>query len=314
MMLTSLLRKLAEVPVLGPLRGCMARKRALGDAAGTRMMADRLGLAALDSEFLAQFRAKSPTLVVLGSGESVEEVTPPQWKLIGDCVSVGLNNWVVHDFVPDIYCFEQVQSSLDADARDSMSTLLGREEVVSRAPALLLLRPHSETSPDRIIEIPSGLRERTRVYGRTGVVTRNRTNLVRDLRQLIRYSVRGQLPESIVLDEGMSVARVLSLGVRAGFSSIVLVGVDLNSTQYFFDINPSYLMRRGMEGFNPWKKRGRVHGLEETKTRTFAASTFIPAFAEAARQEVGTRVYVSSSSSALANRLPVFDFRDLLAS
>ena len=313
-MLTSLVRKLAEVPVFGPLRGRMARKRALSDAAGTRMMADRLGLGVLDTDFLAQFRAKSSTLVVLGSGESVEEVTPSQWKLIGDCVSVGINSWLVHEFIPDIYCFEQVQSSLDADARDSMSTLLGREEVVSRAPAVLLLRPHSETPPHRIIGIPSRLRERTRVYGRTRVVTQDRRNLVRDLRQLIRYSVQGQLPESIVLDEGMSVARVLSLGVRAGFSSIVLVGVDLNSTQYFFDINPSYLTRRGMEDYNPWKKRGSVHGTEETETRTFAASTFIPAFAEAARQEVGTRVYVSSSSSALADRLPVFDFRDLMAS
>ena len=313
-MLTSLLRKLAEVPGLGPLRGRMARKRALSDAAGTRMMADRLGLAVLDTDFLLQLRAKSPTLVVLGSGESVEEITPSRWKIIGDCVSVGLNNWVVHDFIPDIYCFEQVQSSLDADARDSMSELLGRGEVESRAPAILLLRPHSQTSPDRIIEIPSGLRERTRVYGRNGVVTQDRRNLVKDIRRQIRYSVRGQLPESIVLDEGMSVVRVLSLGVRAGFSSIVLVGVDLNSTQYFFDINPSYLTRRGMEGFNPWKKRGRVHGLEETKTRTFPASTFIPAFAQAARQELGTNVYVSSSTSALADHLPVVNFHDLVTS
>ena len=313
-MLNSLVRKLAEVPVFGPLRGRMARKRALSDAAGTRMMADRLGLGVLDTDFLAQFRAKSSTLVVLGSGESVEEVTPSQWRLIGDCVSVGINSWLVHDFIPDIYCFEQVQSSLDVDARDSMSTLLGREEVVSRAPAVLLLRPHSETPPHRIIGIPSRLRERTRVYGRTRVVTQDRRNLVRDLRQLIRYSVEGQLPESIVLDEGMSVARVLSLGVRAGFSSIVLVGVDLNSTQYFFDINPSYLTRRGMEDYNPWKKRGSVHGTEETETRTFAASTFIPAFAEAARQEVGTRVYVSSLSSALADRLPVVDFHDFVTS
>ena len=278
------------------------------------MMADRLGLAVLDTDFLANFRAKSSTLVVLGSGESVEEVTASQWELIGDCVSVGLNNWLVHDFIPDVYCFEQVQSSLDADARDSMSELLGREEVARRAPAVLLLRPHSETSPDRVIEIPLGLRDQTRVYGRTGVVTRDRTNLVGDLRRLIRNSVNGNLPESIVLDEGMSVARVLSLGVRAGFSSIVLVGVDLNSTRYFFDINPSYLTRRGMEGFNPWKKRGRVHGLEETKTRTFAASTFVPAFAQAARQEVGTNVYVSSSSSALADHLQVVDIRHLVTS
>ena len=309
-----ILRWVLERSHFSSFRDLISLRIARRDASGTGMMADRLGLATLDTVFLAQFRAKSSTLVVLGSGESVEEVTPAQWKLIGDCVSVGINSWLVHDFIPDIYCFEQVQSSLDVDARDSMSTLLGREEVVNRAPAVLLLRPHSETPPHRIIEIPSGLRERTRVYGRTSVVTQDRRNLVRDLRQLIRYSVEGQLPESIVLDEGMSVARVLSLGVRAGFSSIVLVGVDLNSTQYFFDINPSYLTRRGMEDYNPWKKRGSVHGTEETETRTFAASTFIPAFAEAARQEVGTRVYVSSSSSALANRLPVFDFRDLMAS
>jgi hypothetical protein len=293
------------------VRDLISLRIAQRDAAGTRMMADRLGLAVLDTGFLAQFRVKSSTLVVLGSGESVEEVTPSQWELIGDCVSVGINSWLVHDFIPDIYCFEQVQSSLDADARGSMSALLGREEVVNRAPAVLLLRPHSETSSDRIIEIPSDLRDRTRVYGRTGVVTQDRRNLVGDLRRLIRNLVKGQLPESIVLDEGMSVARVLSLGVRAGFSSIVLVGVDLNSTQYFFDINPSYLARRGMEDYNPWKKRGSVHGTEETKTRTFAASTFIPALAEAARQEAGTQIYISSSSSALVDHLPVFDFQNL---
>ena len=309
-----ILRWVLERSHFSSVRDLIALRIAQRDAAGTRMMADRLGLAVLDTNFLAQFRAKSPTLVVLGSGESVEEITPSQWKIIGDCVSVGINSWLVHEFIPDIYCFEQVQSSLDVDARDSMSALLGREEVVNGAPAVLLLRPHSETPSHRVIEIPSGLRERTRVYGRTSVVTKDRRNLVRDLRQLIRYSVQGQLPESIVLDEGMSVARVLSLGVRAGFSSIVLVGVDLNSTQYFFEINPSYLTRRGMEDYNPWKKRGSVHGTEETETRTFPASTFIPAFAEAARQEVGTRVYVSSSSSALADRLPVFDFRDLMAS
>jgi hypothetical protein len=314
MMVFPLFRKLAEAPGFGPLRAHLARERAQSDAAGTVMMADRLGLAVLDTDFLAQFRAKSSTLVVLGSGESVEEVTPSQWELIGGCVSVGLNNWLVHDFIPDIYSLVQMQISADKGARVSMSELLRREAVVKSAPAVLLLRPHSATSSDRVIDIPAGLRERTRVYGRIGVATKNRRNLVRDLRRLIRYSLKGQLPESVAIDEGMSVARMLSLGVRAGFSSIVLVGVDLISTEYFFDINPSYLTRRGLADYNPLKPSGSVHGTEETETRTFAASTFIPAFAEAARQEVGTRVYVSSPSSALANHLPVFDFRDLVSS
>ena len=312
--MSRILRWVLERSHFSSVRDLIALRIAQRDAAGTRMMADRLGLAVLDTNFLAQFRAKSPTLVVLGSGESVEEVTPSQWKIIGDCVSVGLNNWLLHDFIPDVYSLEQMQIGDGKDARDSMSELLGREEVVSRAPAVLLLRPHSETPSHRIIEIPSGLRERARVYGRTGVATKSRANLVRDIRQLIRYSVKGRLPESVAIDEGMSVARMLSLGVRAGFSSIVLVGVDLNSTQYFFDINPTYITRRGLEDYNPSKPSGSVHGTEETETRTFAASTFIPAFAEAAQQELGTNVYVSSSSSALAVHLPVVDFHDLVTS
>ena len=307
-MANRLRRRLAEVQGLGPLRDYLAVQRAQRDASGTAMMATRLGFEVLDREFLAQLRLKSSTLVVLGLGESVEELTPAEWAVIGNCVSVGVNSWLVHDFVPDIYSFEQVQSVLDADARDSMSTLLARPEVLEKNPAVLLFRPHADTHASRVIEIPPRLRERTRVYGRTGVATKSRDNLVRDLRRLIRYSVRGQLPESIALDEGMSVARMISLGVRAGFSSIVLVGVDLNSTRYFFDINPSYLGRRGLKGYNPWKKRGAVHGTEKTDNRAFAASTFIPALAEAARQETGTIVYVSSLSSALAGRLPVFDF------
>ena len=309
-----ILRWFLERSHFSSVRDLISLRIARRDASGTGLMADRLGLVALDTDFLAQFRAKSSTLVVLGSGESVEEVTPSQWKIIGDCVSVGLNNWLLHDFIPDVYSLEQMQIGDGKDARDSMSELLGREEVVSRAPAVLLLRPHSETPSHRIIEIPSGLRERARVYGRTGVATKSRANLVRDIRQLIRYSVKGRLPESVAIDEGMSVARMLSLGVRAGFSSIVLVGVDLNSTQYFFDINPTYITRRGLEDYNPSKPSGSVHGTEETETRTFAASTFIPAFAEAAQQELGTNVYVSSSSSALAVHLPVVDFHDLVTS
>ena len=272
------------------------------------MIANRMGLKELGSEFLAEMRAKSSTLFVLGSGESVEEVTPNQWTIIKDCVSIGVNSWVVHDFIPDVYSFEQVQSSHDSDARDTMSQLLARREIAERAPAVLLLRPHSNTHPNRVIEIPTHLRERTRVYGRTGVATKSPQNLLRDLRQLIGSSVQASFPEQIAIDEGMSIVRMMSLGIRAGFKSIVLVGVDFNSPRYFFDINPSYLERRGVEGYNPWKKRGEVHGTEETDHRAFAASTYIPVFAEAARQETGARVFVSSSSSALAGRLPVFDF------
>lgn len=279
------------------------------------MMSQRLGFATLDDSDLGLMRAQGSVLFILGSGETVEELTPQQWNLVSQNVSVGINSWAVHDFVPDAYSFEEVESESYSDVSSTLSLLLARREVIARRPRILMLRPHALTSSSRIVSVPDELRAEVRLYGRTAVVTRDINNLGSDIGRVLRAMLSRNIHPGISLDAGMSVSRLITLGARAGFGTIVLVGIDLNSPRYFFDVNPGYWERRAVAPFDQWRNRGLVHDTEETVTRSFRATEFIPALAAATWSVFGTRVFISSENSALSPFLPVFRWnneRDLV--
>ncbi len=86
----------------------------------------------------------------------MEEVSPAQWRGIERCVSVGVNHWPLHDFVADMYFF-QGGYELEPDARDAISFLLKRDDIRTKNPKILLLRPASSSALDSIPEIPPHL-------------------------------------------------------------------------------------------------------------------------------------------------------------
>ena len=43
---------------------------------------------------------RSDTLIVLGSGASINDISPERWKAIARHDSVGFNFWPIHPFVP----------------------------------------------------------------------------------------------------------------------------------------------------------------------------------------------------------------------
>jgi len=49
---------------------------------------------------------KSETAIFLGSGPSINNITPKQWDLISDFDSWTMNNWLYHPFVPSFYHVE----------------------------------------------------------------------------------------------------------------------------------------------------------------------------------------------------------------
>jgi len=49
---------------------------------------------------------KSETAIFLGSGPSINNITPRQWKIIAGYDSWTMNNWMYHPFVPNFYHVE----------------------------------------------------------------------------------------------------------------------------------------------------------------------------------------------------------------
>jgi hypothetical protein len=210
-------------------------------------------------------------------------------------------------FIPNAYSFEEMKKGYDSVA-DGLSQALRHQKVLAAAPYILHLRPRLNTPASRLVAIPKELKPKTRYYGRFLPETRRTANLTGDLVDLIQAQEQGLIRPHILLDGGMSIARIISLGIARGYSSIVLVGVDLNTNRYFFEEDPSHLARHGLTDFNPWISRTSSHDTEQTEDRNFAASEFLAALARASETIGGPTLSVLSSSSKLAESLPLYQW------
>ena len=302
-------RAVLDFRVLGSARNQLALRRAKRDARGVRMMAEAMSYDAMDVKDEAFFPHARNTIFILGSGTSVNELSRQNWLEVGQHTSIGLNGWVIHDFVADYYAFEEMESAAYSEHCAKISTLLNRQDIVDKSPGVLLLRPKPSTEPERIVEVPSVLRANVRLYGRTALVTRAPARAEIDLERLLASFTQTRFPRSITIDAGMSVLRMMSLALKLGYKNVVLVGVDLNSNLYFWDEDPGFVSGQGLKEFSPWNGRGAVHDTEETITRAFPASRIIPMFARVAQRKFGFKVWVSSSSSKLASELPVYRWK-----
>lgn len=306
----SLVAPLLESNLAAPLRRHLAMRRGQRDATGTVLSAthrgcDTLGIADLNPPGAPH---RSQELFILGSGPSVLELTPTQLERMRVGTTIGVNSWVLHDFIPDAYSFEEMENDDYVSVAAGLSKALSRPEVTKADPLVLHLRPRMDTPSRRLVAIPQHLRNNTRYYGRVTVETRRTKNLERDLVALLRASANASLPPHILVDSGFSVGRMASFGIMRGYSAIVLIGVDLNSSRYFFEDDPSYLKQHNLTDFNPWVSRSDTHDTEEKTNRHFAASEFLPALARASKTMGGPQIYVGSASSRLAETLPVFEF------
>jgi len=304
------LAPLLEAPGAYSLRHRLTVRRARRDDAGTRLSAQRRDVMLLQDVDLVvpEGRGRSDELFILGSGPSALELTEANKKRMRAGTTIGLNSWALHDFIPDAYSFEEMQNDQYVSVAAGLSAVLARQDVLDANPLLLHLRSRLTTPSRRLVAIPPGLQSNTRYYGRVNVETRRVGNLEYDLVALLRAHRNGALAPHVLIDSGSTVARMMSLGILRGFASIVLIGVDLNSSRYFFEDDPSYLKRNNLDDFNPQVSRSATHDTEETLDRNFPASTFIPALARASEATGGPAVYVGSKSSKLSSEMDVLDW------
>jgi hypothetical protein len=306
--LRDVLAPVLEARVASALRLRLTLQRARRDASGTNLSAQHQHVKILQETDLEipSGPVRSAELFILGAGPSALELSQANRERMRAGTTIGLNSWVLHDFIPDAYSFEKVEDDHYVSVAAGLSVALARKEVIFANPLVLHLRSPLGLPSRRLVSVPPELHHNTRYYGRVNVETREIRNLDADLIALLRSQRSGAIAPHVLIDSGMSVARMVSLGVLRGYRSIVLVGVDLNSSRYFFEEDPSYLTRHNLEDFNPWIFRTANHGTEETVNRNFAASTFIPALARASLAAGGPRVYVGSPSSKLAKDLEAF--------
>lgn len=242
------------------------------------------------------------TFYIMGSGASVESLTDQHFEQIASQTSVGINSWGVHQFVPDIYSFESVPWVGDGQDFSRTMALLDRDDIRARQPEIIILRPKTVAEIENLEVLPRSLRGLVSFYGRITPATRNRTNLDGDVARYFNQVVP-RYP-TVVLDSGASVVRMVVLGIILGFRRIVLAGVDLNGSAYFWEKRPEYLL--SLAGEPP--VNNQVTSTHETLTslnRPFDVVAMLRALNHFFQAERGGRLLVSSPDSALAKFLPL---------
>lgn len=286
--------------------------RALRDQRHSVAVAAKLGFSSLDIEnFKLSEDKQSETLFILGSGGSANELTESQISRIAENVSVGINLWVAHYFVPDAYSFEAGRFpplKNEIPQMVQMGIELARPEVLSRKPKVLLLRPSAPSRKSQFLPIPEGLIASTYVYGRSNVPELQIQIAERGIRDFLRSYLRFRAPRHALPDNGASVVRMIFLGLALGFQKIVLVGVDLNRSSYFW-YSEGVKSRLELRSIFP-RPVGKLHDTTETDKRPHNTRDLIIWIDHAIREFTDSRIYVASPSSSLATDLPLYPWVD----
>ena len=259
------------------------------------------------SDFLTQYGPSDgvDTLYVLGSGSSVNKLTSNQFEEIATQRSVGINTWAVHPFVPSFYCFESVPWVGDGRDFYRSLSLLRRDDIVHRDPAILILRPKKSSEFQALAEVPRELQSNIHFYGRVTPATRNRANLLDDIDYFFESLVTKH--PGLVLDSGASVVRMVALGIIMGFRKIVLVGVDLNGSPYFWEQKPHLLENlRSERPVN--NQQSEIHETRASSNRVFGALTMLATLGEFIRLKLGGTILTTSLELPIAETLTIHEW------
>ena len=258
----------------------------------------------------------SRTLFILGSGYSVTELGDHDFDEIREHVSVGINVWMAHDFLPDVYSLEPRSpdiSMLERKQNLYRAERLNRQEVIAHRPKFLVLRPPAPSLAEQFVSIPDALRERAYMYGRVnlpGVADEIAEN---ELHRFFAKYLREPPFSSVLPDNGASVVRLLFLGLVYRFERIVLVGVDLNRSPYFW-YHPDWLEQRPELAKLFPRAVGVPHETREkrqssSQRRPYDTVDVILWLHNYCQTSGLSQIYSGSSSSTLAEFLPIYPWK-----
>jgi len=266
-----------------------------GEARRVRKV-NRLRMAQELSPFrLAETRARknSETLVVLGSGRSICRLHDADWQRIErKHDTLGLNFWMLHPFTPTFYQFEA--GPTPERTRQFESFLLERADRMS---SVMMIYKDIERHQLDLSRLPRSTVDSLRVLNKVNLPVDSETRLARML-GLCRWLDLTRRT-GLLLFARASIVQALSFGAELGYRRIVLAGVDLNDTRYFWDEDPELAWFGNAQP-------GSIHRTMDPVVGSVPVDRVVMLMRDRWLAPSGIELFCGHSSSALHPRLPAF--------
>lgn len=250
----------------------------------------------LDTSELSRYK-KSDTLFILGSGASINKLTHKDWDVIRNADSIGFNFWLLHDFVPTYYEFETTR---DAESTQSFLHNLNLKQIKYKNIPFIMKDVKDESS-HIIKKIPDNLKKNLYLSLDLGIPGSNTIQLKKSLRKIKINSIHNKL----FYKKRASLSYLVLLSFIIGYRNIILCGVDLNNTKYFFEENIEYYKNQGLL-IPPRLQTKSVHKTIDPDINELTIDKVILAIRDVILNEHGVKLFIGSKSSALYPRLPFY--------
>lgn len=170
---------------------------------------------------------KSDKLFILGSGYSITSLNEKDWEHIKTHDSIGFNAWVFHDHTPTYYCMETPTKSAHFDA--ILNALNTKKKQYAKVPFIIQYQHLiKSTNNYKNLELP-----KENVYYNAPFMPNTTSKYL--LKKLLQWwaSKHSKNMHWLIHYSG-SLSYIVAMGYMMGYKEIVLLGVDLNDSRYYF--------------------------------------------------------------------------------
>lgn len=262
----------------------------------TRLIADNTGVP-YSSDILKWKR--SDTVVIMGSGPSISEITTCQWSLIGrNFDSIGLNNSIIHNFVPTFYLYQE-------HANKSLTPQILMERFEELKETVILVRGSGLASGllHKDLKLKMLQRPSTVYFIKEFAISRRNhfdLNVLYDYMAALGLFTWGSI--GVALPKfGATAGLAMSFAFQMGYKNILLVGFDMKDDRHFWDL-PNFSGVNGKRFLTtPFPNNlmsNRLMGFTLDESIIFLASRFLCS--------AGVRTELLSSDTILYPKLPLY--------
>lgn len=176
----------------------------------------------------------SDTLFILGSGSSVADLTPDDFAYIRTHDSLGLNFWLIHEFVPT---WHMMEPSHHLARNEVMHRLLKRKAEQLRDVPLIMQYRLCKQLGIGLDMVPRELHDNLYLHAPWSLATTDPNQLGHWLRNWKWAHRLGLADLDRLVHHRASLNLAVLFAACCGYRRIVLIGVDLNTTDYFWERN-----------------------------------------------------------------------------
>jgi hypothetical protein len=195
------------------------------------------------SELDLSAHKKSDTVFVLGGGKSINRISDARWQSICKHDTWGLNFWMCHRIIPDLYFAEAIKSYTPHILAAYTSMAADNATRYAHVPKILS-ELYIDSAQNYLQALP--LEWQGSLYTAIPVTPPARTPAefryaLQYLRGLGLFQSRTEIGR--VFKYAISLSMLIALAVNMGYKRIVLCGADLTSAEYFYqdpELYPRY--------------------------------------------------------------------------